>query len=223
MRSSVRARPERTGSTAALAPSTRAFAAVLALARWCSICCRINPVWCLTVWPSRVSSFRLSLARTLKGVFKAWARFPTWVRARSSTSLAYSRSEFSSSASGSISTGNSPLSFTSSPLRIFCKPLRTSSSGRSPYRTWIKRAIRIPAPITISAPARRPANSSTSASSWVMLPATANETGTSTPGTSTHRSTTRNGWSSGPEVRPLNNVSSGTLFMSSVRLGVSNA
>ena len=51
---------------------------------------------------------RASLVMTLSGVFSAWARLPTWVRARSMISWFDSRSAFSSLTSGSISAGNAP-------------------------------------------------------------------------------------------------------------------
>ena len=55
---------------------------------------------------------------TDSGVLMAWARLPTWVRARSTISRLASISALVSRASGAISTGNSPSSRSARPERI---------------------------------------------------------------------------------------------------------
>ena len=71
--------------------------------------------------PSRPSvglSASASLTMTLSGVFSAWARLPTCVRARSTTSRLASSSRLTSAASGATSWGKSPLMRSASPRRI---------------------------------------------------------------------------------------------------------
>ena len=58
-----------------------------------------------------------ALARTLNGVFSAWARLPAWVRARSTTSAFCASTLLNSSTSGMISAGKSPSSRCVSPPR----------------------------------------------------------------------------------------------------------
>ena len=73
---------------------------------------------------------------TDSGVLMAWARLPTWVRARSTISRLASISALVSRASGAISTGNSPSSRSARPERISAIDSEMRFSGARPKRTW---------------------------------------------------------------------------------------
>ena len=66
---------------------------------------------------------------TLSGVFSAWARLPTWVRARSTISRLAPISRLSSAASGAISSGNSPAMLSACPRRTAITSRRNCRSG----------------------------------------------------------------------------------------------
>ncbi len=67
---------------------------------------------------------------TDSGVLMAWARLPTWVRARSTISRLASISALVSRASGAISTGNSPSSRSARPERISAIEFRNALQRR---------------------------------------------------------------------------------------------
>src|ERR1700731_3879000 len=71
---------------------------------------------------------------TDSGVLMAWARLPTWVRARSTISRLASISALVSRASGAISTGNSPSSRSARPERIAARLSEMRLSGDRPKR-----------------------------------------------------------------------------------------
>ena len=73
---------------------------------------------------------------TDSGVLMAWARLPTWVRARSTISRLASISALVSRASGAISTGNSPSSRSARPERMSAIDSEMRFSGARPKRTW---------------------------------------------------------------------------------------
>ncbi len=89
-------------------------------------------------WPrtDRRHASTASLTMTESGVLMAWARLPTWVRARSTISRLASISALVSRASGAISTGNSPSSRSARPERMSAIDSEMRLSGASPKRTW---------------------------------------------------------------------------------------
>ena len=101
----VRSEPSITGATSVAAPTEPARAAARARSRYQFTWSRIIAACSRTLSASGPGSAPASLTMTLSGVFRAWARLPTWVRARSRISRLASISRLTSAASGARSSG----------------------------------------------------------------------------------------------------------------------
>ena len=102
-----------------------------ARSRWCATWSRITSACSRTLFANgSAPCAEASLTMTDSGVLMAWARLPTWVRARSTISRLASISALVSRASGAISTGNSPSSRSARPERISAIDVRNALQRR---------------------------------------------------------------------------------------------
>ncbi|MNV17916.1 hypothetical protein D3C71_1087190 [compost metagenome] len=136
----TRTSPPTTGSSAVRWPGRCADAATRDRARcqsmWRRATCTCSRTSAASAAPSLGAGAQAAFSSTESGVFRACARLPAWVRARSTTSALRSSTALKSSTSGCISAGNAPCNRVVRACCTSCKPRCNACIGRRPTATW---------------------------------------------------------------------------------------